>query len=235
MALLPPRARSPLSPRSTPSRRESFSFGPVYLPIVRRRSLPDRANSRFVRQRHGRSASTRRRTASYSRYMESLKGRLLVAAPSLFDFFRRTVVLVVEHTDQGAFGVILNRRADTEVAELVPDLGPLVEQGLRSGSVARSVPTRSSCSGISTIRTSRPGWSRAASGWLTRTVMPTSPGPVSSSDTPAGGRDSSKVKSSAIPGSFPTSIPMMSSRKAISGPRSFAGRGRTGDPRHDAG
>ena len=61
--------------------------------------------------------------------MESLKGRLLVAAPSLFDFFRRTVVLVVEHTDQGAFGVILNRRADTEVAELVPDLGPLVERG----------------------------------------------------------------------------------------------------------
>jgi len=61
--------------------------------------------------------------------MESLKGRLLVAAPSLFDIFRRTVVLVVEHTEQGAFGVILNRRADTEVAELVPDLGPLVEQG----------------------------------------------------------------------------------------------------------
>ncbi len=61
--------------------------------------------------------------------MESLKGRLLVAAPSLFDFFRRTVVLVVEHTDQGAFGVILNRRADTEVIELVPDLVPLVERG----------------------------------------------------------------------------------------------------------
>ncbi len=61
--------------------------------------------------------------------MDSLKGRLLVAAPNLFDFFRRTVVLVVEHTGQGAFGVILNRRADTEVAELVPDLGPLVEQG----------------------------------------------------------------------------------------------------------
>lgn len=61
--------------------------------------------------------------------MESLKGRLLVAAPSLFDFFRRTVVLVVEHTDQGAFGVVLNRRADTEVVELVPDLGPLVERG----------------------------------------------------------------------------------------------------------
>src|SRR5690606_21014656 len=128
MALLPPRARSPLSPRSTPSRRESFSFGPVYLPIVRRVSLHDWRVSR-VTQADSCKSYPARRTESYSRYMESLKGRLLVAAPSLFDFFRRTVVLVVEHTEQGAFGVILNRRADTEVAELVPDLGPLVEQG----------------------------------------------------------------------------------------------------------
>lgn len=60
---------------------------------------------------------------------ESHRGKLLIAAPSLFDFFRRTVVLIVEHTEQGAFGVILNRRADTDVAELVPDLGPLVERG----------------------------------------------------------------------------------------------------------
>lgn len=61
--------------------------------------------------------------------MESLRGKLLIAAPSLFDFFRRTVVLVVEHTEQGAFGVVLNRRADTDVIELVPDLVPLVERG----------------------------------------------------------------------------------------------------------
>lgn len=60
---------------------------------------------------------------------DSMRGKLLIAAPSLFDFFRRTVVLVVEHTEQGAFGVVLNRRADSDVAELVPDLGPLVERG----------------------------------------------------------------------------------------------------------
>ena len=60
---------------------------------------------------------------------ESQRGKLLIAAPSLFDFFRRTVVLIVEHTEQGAFGVILNRRADADVTELVPDLGPLVERG----------------------------------------------------------------------------------------------------------
>ncbi len=61
--------------------------------------------------------------------MSALKGKILVAAPNLFDFFRRTVVLVVEHNEQGAFGVVLNRRADAEVLELVPDLGPLVERG----------------------------------------------------------------------------------------------------------
>lgn len=60
---------------------------------------------------------------------ESQRGKLLIAAPSLFDFFRRSVVLIVEHTEQGAFGVILNRRADADVTELVPDLDPLVERG----------------------------------------------------------------------------------------------------------
>jgi putative transcriptional regulator len=60
---------------------------------------------------------------------ESQRGKLLIAAPSLFDFFRRSVVLIVEHTEQGAFGVILNRRADADVTELVPDLVPLVERG----------------------------------------------------------------------------------------------------------
>lgn len=60
---------------------------------------------------------------------DSQRGKLLIAAPSLFDFFRRTVVLIVEHTEQGAFGVVLNRRAGADVTELVPDLDPLVERG----------------------------------------------------------------------------------------------------------
>jgi putative transcriptional regulator len=52
----------------------------------------------------------------------SLRGQLLVAAPALHDYFRRTVVLVVEHTDEGAMGVVLNRPSETGVAEVVPSL-----------------------------------------------------------------------------------------------------------------
>jgi putative transcriptional regulator len=52
----------------------------------------------------------------------SLRAHLLVAAPSLFDYFRRTVVLVIEHTDDGAMGVVLNRTSDTRVSEAVPVL-----------------------------------------------------------------------------------------------------------------
>jgi putative transcriptional regulator len=53
---------------------------------------------------------------------ESLRGQLLIAAPSLFDYFRRTVVLVIEHTEEGAMGVVLNRESETAVADAVPQL-----------------------------------------------------------------------------------------------------------------
>jgi putative transcriptional regulator len=58
---------------------------------------------------------------------ESLRGQLLIAAPSLFDYFRRTVVLILEHSDEGAMGVVLNRESETRVAEAVPALAPLAE------------------------------------------------------------------------------------------------------------
>ena len=41
---------------------------------------------------------------------ESVRGRLLVATPDLRDpNFSRTVVLMLEHGDDGALGVVLNR------------------------------------------------------------------------------------------------------------------------------
>ncbi|MDX6699570.1 MAG: putative transcriptional regulator [Solirubrobacteraceae bacterium] len=57
--------------------------------------------------------------------MDSLRGKLLIAAPSLEDFFHRTVVLVLEHTEEGAMGVVLNRPTETPVAEAVDRLSEL--------------------------------------------------------------------------------------------------------------
>ena len=60
--------------------------------------------------------------------MDTLQGQLLIASPSLLDSnFRRTVVLVTEHTDDGAAGLVLNRPSPASVLELVPELEPLVE------------------------------------------------------------------------------------------------------------
>lgn len=53
-----------------------------------------------------------------------LTGRLLVATPMIGDpNFSRTVVLVLAHGDEGAFGVVLNRPSQREAAELIPAWG----------------------------------------------------------------------------------------------------------------
>lgn len=55
--------------------------------------------------------------------MKSLRGQLLVATPRLPDEnFFRTVVLMVEHTEQGALGVVLNRLAEQSVEQLWDEL-----------------------------------------------------------------------------------------------------------------
>jgi putative transcriptional regulator len=55
--------------------------------------------------------------------MDSLRGHLLIAGPSLVDpNFWRTVVLVGEHSEEGALGVVLNRASDAAVDETVPEL-----------------------------------------------------------------------------------------------------------------
>jgi len=60
--------------------------------------------------------------------MESARGQLLVAGPTLLDpNFWRTVVLVVEHNEEGALGLVLNRRSETSVAEAVPQLVTLLD------------------------------------------------------------------------------------------------------------
>ncbi len=60
--------------------------------------------------------------------MDSLRGRLLIAGPTLLDpNFVRTVVLIGEHNEDGALGVVLNRPSETTVGEAVPDLEDLTD------------------------------------------------------------------------------------------------------------
>jgi putative transcriptional regulator len=55
-------------------------------------------------------------------------GKLLIAGPSLLDpNFWRTVVLVIQHNDDGALGLVLNRPSDTTAGEAVPALDQLVD------------------------------------------------------------------------------------------------------------
>jgi putative transcriptional regulator len=60
--------------------------------------------------------------------VDSTRGQLLIAGPGLLDpNFQRTVVLIVEHTDEGAFGLVLNRPSETTVGEAVDELARFVD------------------------------------------------------------------------------------------------------------
>ena len=56
--------------------------------------------------------------------MSSVRGRLLVATPTLLDpNFHRTVVAMLEHGDEGALGIVLDRPTDTPLGEILPRWG----------------------------------------------------------------------------------------------------------------
>jgi putative transcriptional regulator len=62
--------------------------------------------------------------------MESLKGSLLISSGGLYDpNFRHTVVLIGEHNEDGALGVVLNRALNKTVEESLPELSGLVPSG----------------------------------------------------------------------------------------------------------
>ena len=51
--------------------------------------------------------------------MKSLKGHFLIASPHLADTnFYRSVVLVIQHDKEGAFGVVMNRPTDNTIADV---------------------------------------------------------------------------------------------------------------------
>lgn len=61
--------------------------------------------------------------------MENLKGKLLVAAPMMREpTFSRTVISVLEHSEDGALGVVINRPGDASLLDVVPPVAELASQ-----------------------------------------------------------------------------------------------------------
>ncbi|MCP4250424.1 MAG: YqgE/AlgH family protein [bacterium] len=61
--------------------------------------------------------------------MESHAGVLLVASPHLLDpNFFRSVVLILDHTEEGAVGVIINQPSTSGLGEELPDWAPLLAE-----------------------------------------------------------------------------------------------------------
>jgi putative transcriptional regulator len=58
-----------------------------------------------------------------------LKGKLLIALPVLRDAnFDRTIVYMLEHSDDGAVGVVINRPSPLGVGEPLPDWVPMAAE-----------------------------------------------------------------------------------------------------------
>jgi putative transcriptional regulator len=50
------------------------------------------------------------------------QGRILIAEPGLMDqYFKRSIILLVEHNEKGTVGFVLNRLIDFNLNELLPD------------------------------------------------------------------------------------------------------------------
>ncbi|UJA20163.1 hypothetical protein HJD18_08000 [Thermoleophilia bacterium SCSIO 60948] len=55
--------------------------------------------------------------------MDSLRGKLLIASPALDDpNFARSVVLVTQHSEEGAMGIVLNRPSETISTDSIDEL-----------------------------------------------------------------------------------------------------------------
>lgn len=84
-------------------------------PIKRsgKRACYKRANTRFRKMEDELSEPTK---------PESLKGRFLISEANMADpNFRQTVVLMIEHNEEGAFGLVVNRRSSLSLADILPD------------------------------------------------------------------------------------------------------------------
>ena len=65
--------------------------------------------------------------------LEPKRGRLLISEPFLKDpYFKRTVVLLCEHNEEGSFGFVLNRYIDIGIDEIMADF-PVMDTRISVG------------------------------------------------------------------------------------------------------
>ncbi len=106
---------------------------------------------------------------------DTLEGRLLVATPTLGDpNFERTVVLILEHGEEGALGVVLNRPSQLDLADPLPEWARAAAQPsviFIGGPVA---PSAAVC--LARVATTRTAGAYGDDGW--RAVL----GPVGTMD-----------------------------------------------------
>lgn len=66
------------------------------------------------------------------------RGHLLVSGPYLSDpYFRRTVILLCAHDEEGSFGFVLNRYIDMDVADLMENM-PVINTRISIGGPVQS-------------------------------------------------------------------------------------------------
>ncbi len=67
------------------------------------------------------------------------QGKILLSEPLLFDpFFKRSVVLLVEHNEEGSIGFVLNKTVNVNVADLVNDFPKIDSEVFWGGPINRN-------------------------------------------------------------------------------------------------
>jgi len=66
------------------------------------------------------------RPNGYKPHIDSLRGQLLIAGATLPDpNFARTVVLICQHSEEGALGLVLNRPGELVIGDVAPELADI--------------------------------------------------------------------------------------------------------------
>jgi putative transcriptional regulator len=69
--------------------------------------------------------------------LEPQKGRVLISEPFLMDnYFKRSIVLITEHNDQGTIGFVLNKPVDVNINEVIDNFPKIDIDVLLGGPVS---------------------------------------------------------------------------------------------------